>query len=63
MKTLVSFLLTHFEFGFVSPVGDGDGKNAPYQPVHPGFDGARAGIGIFPPKRDVDVFVKVCVQK
>jgi hypothetical protein len=50
VKCLVAFLLTEFEFAFVGA------------PVHPGHDGARAGLGIFPPKGDVAVSVRKIVR-
>lgn len=49
VKTLVVFLLQRFDFGFAQ------GSTAAKEP---GFDGARAGIGIFPPKEDVNVSIK-----
>lgn len=48
VKTAVVFLLTRFQVKFATE----DEK----APAHPGFDGARAGLGIFPPKTDVNVF-------
>jgi hypothetical protein len=27
-------------------------------PFHPGFDGSRAGVGIFPPKHDLEVMIR-----
>lgn len=51
IKTLVVFLLQRFEIGFSHSAGHVG------QVQEPGFDGARAGIGIFPPKKDVDVFI------
>lgn len=45
VKTLVAVLLVNFRFEFA-------GSDA-----QPDFDGARAGLGIFPPKTDVLVRV------
>lgn len=47
VKTMVAFLLTRFELTLAYT-----GNNSTDVPV---FDGARAGLGIFPPKNDVDV--------
>lgn len=51
VKTAVVFLLTRFQMGFVTEQGSTG------TPTHPGFDGARAGLGIFPPKTDVNVYI------
>jgi cytochrome P450 len=48
VKLLLIFLLSRFEFAF--PLG--------IVPPHPGVDGSRAGIGIFPPQSDVKIEVK-----
>ena len=61
VKTMVVFLLTRFQFGFAPEGGSGgsggSGTGERFVPAHPGFDGARAGLGIFPPKNDVNVFI------
>jgi len=48
VKTMVAFLLTRFELSLVTE------KNT----IRPEVDGARAGLGIFPPKTDVDVHIR-----
>lgn len=48
VKTMVAFLLTRFDLTLV-----GTGNNT----EQPEFDGARAGLGIFPPKNDVNVHI------
>ena len=45
VKTLVVCLLARFRFELV---------NGQKQPE---FDGARAGLGIFPPKSDIDIVI------
>lgn len=45
VKTMVAFLLTRFDLH----LGDSSAQ--------PEFDGARAGLGIFPPKNDVNMHI------
>ena len=71
VKTLVVFLLQQFTFTLSAATAGGGsttgndgsrstataGAPSSSQSHHPGFDGSRAGIGIFPPKKDVEVSI------
>mmetsp|Transcript_13490 Transcript_13490/g.22572 ORF Transcript_13490/g.22572 Transcript_13490/m.22572 type:complete len:530 (-) Transcript_13490:396-1985(-) len=69
IKALAVYLLIRFKFAFsggsqssssAAEVSDGQQSAViPPMPPHPGFDGARAGLGIFPPKTDVPVTVSL----
>ena len=58
VKTMVAFLFSHFDLSFADPkLKLSTLTSTSSNPVHPGYDGARAGIGIYPPKYDVPVYV------
>lgn len=57
IKTLLVHLLRYFSIEFLHPVS-GNAKDAIGEKGFPGFDGARAGLGIFPPKANVMVQIK-----
>ena len=52
------FLLTKYTFHLQPNASTSASASSSVDPLHPGFDGSRAGVGIFPPKHDLEVMIR-----